>query len=372
MHYGLFFAVIVYKLSGFSQLGVIKNELYLHAPETRPNTKNMKFTRINAAVLMLSALFAAILAACGGKEGADPVRIVRFDKAVAGYSELDSAARTAFRDTFRAVAGIVANIQTKGSVVDADDEFLSDYSVNPRINFYAPGIAERLGPLDSVECALGEARQNASAMLPELRWPEIAGVVLPYNQSVVVADSVVLVGLNHYLGPDYAPYSYFDEYVRLGKQKRLMPYHIVEALVAVAYPYRPSADATALSRMVYEGALSESVMRLLGSSSEADVLGYTAEQLDWACANEPQAWRTLIDKNLLYSTDPVVAGRLVRPSPYTAILHPSSPGRFGRFIGYRIVESYLSGHPSAPLTELLDSAFYNSPTVLVDSNYLPR
>lgn len=319
-----------------------------------------------------AVIFITAVMSCDSGAASSPEVIRRFDREVLSYSMLDSAERKAFRDSFGCAADVVAAIVTGGECRNADDTFLERYSSDPKMRFYVPAIEQRLGSLDSVEMSLGLARGNALRMLPAVNWPDIYGVVLTYNQSVVSADSVMLVGLNHYLGPDYEPYSYFDEYQRYAKQKRLIPYHVAEALVSLAYPYRPSDDATALSRMVYEGAVVESVLRLLDSADIPAALGYTDEGYDWAVKNEAPAWNAMIEKNLVHTADMAEIDRLVRPAPHTTILHPSSPGRMGRFIGHRIVRSYLSEHADATLTEILDSAFYNSPQVLINSAYYPE
>ncbi len=312
-----------------------------------------------------------ILVSCSGRDDICPAKIMRFDRSIVSYSELDSAGKVAFSDTFQAVADVLAKILTVGETKNATDSFLEDYSKSPKMLYYVPGIEERLGSLDTVETMLGVAYGNISNAFPSIRLPEIYGVVLTYNQSVVLADSVLLVGLNHYLGTDYEPYAYFSSYQRYGKQKRFIPYNLVEAIISSAYPYRPSSEATALSRMIYEGALAESVMSVLESSDEALALGYSPDQLVWLSDNEKNIWNAMIEKDLVYSTDRMVADRLVRPAPSTSIVNPDAPGRLGRFVGLRIVQSYLRNYPGVELATLLDSAFYNSPQVLVRSNYYP-
>lgn len=335
------------------------------------NFVSICFRRLLSIAVWLVLLLVA-LTSCGEADVAEPAVIRRFDREVLSYAGLDSAERKVFRDSFGSVADIMAAIVTVGEQRIADDGFLERYSAEPKMRFYVPGIERRLGPLDSVEMSLGKVRENARVMLPAISWPDIYGVVITYNQSVVSADSVILVGLNHYLGPDYEPYSYFDSYQRHSKQKRLIPWHVAETLVSLAYPYRPSSDATALSRMVYEGAVVESVLRLLSSSDVQSALGFTDDGYEWAVENEAPAWKAMIEKGLVHTADPAEIERLVNPSPHTSILHPSSPGRMGRFIGHRIVKSYLAGHEGVRLSEILDSAFYNSPQVLIESDYYPE
>ncbi|MCM1505311.1 MAG: hypothetical protein NC127_08960 [Muribaculum sp.] len=311
------------------------------------------------------------VASCSRREDMDPERIMRFDRSIVSYSALDSVGRAAFRDTFRNVSDVMAKILTVGELSSASDSFLLEYSKSPKMLYYIPGIDDRLGSLDSVENMLGVAYGNMAHEFPAVKLPRIYGAVLTYNQSVVLADSIVIVGLNHYLGPDYEPYAYFNSYQRYWKQKRFVPYHITEAILSSAYPYRPSADATALSRMVYEGALVKAVLSVLESSDAASVLGYSPEQFDWAGQHERSIWNCMIERGLVYSTDQTVIDRLIKAAPSTSIVDPDAPGRLGRYTGMRIVESYLKGNPDARLTDLLDSAFYNSPQVLVRSNYYP-
>ncbi len=327
-----------------------------------------RFLAIPAMAFIIHAL---LMSCAGGSDGVSAVEIKRFDLAAPGYAVLDSTERAAFRDTFQSAADVVASIVSMGEVRHADDAFLSDYASDSKMLYYLPDVERRLGPLDSAEHVIGRAVSNSRTSLPELKWPGIYGAVITYSQSVVVADSVLLIGLNHYLGPDYEPYGYFEPYQRYGKQKRFLPYNVVEAVVSVQYPYRAPSDATALSRMVYEGALAETVLALTGSDDESAVTGYTADQTAWAYGNEAQAWNAMIEKNLIYSTDPAVSDRLVRPSPSTSILHPSSPGRMGRFMGMQIVKSYLDRHPGVSAASLLDSAVYNSPDFLIGSGYSP-
>lgn len=77
----------------------------------------------------------------------------------------------------------------------------------------------------------------------------------------------------------------------------------------------------------------------------------------------------MITRKLLYSTNRLDANRLVNPSPATSILHHESPGRLGRFIGYKIVKSYVETHPDINLKWLLSPDFYNSLQSLIDSCY---
>ena len=89
--------------------------------------------------------------------------------------------------------------------------------------------------------------------------------------------------------------------------------------------------------------------------SDADKIGYTREQLDWAISNESYIWRFFIEKELLYSTDSSLASRFINPAPFSKFyleLDSESPGRLGCYMGWQIVRSYME-HNNVGLMDML-------------------
>ncbi len=246
---------------------------------------------------------------------------------------------------------------------------LMKYAESKVVKMFTPDVIERLTSLDSVERVLWQVNGNFREMVSNVAVKNIYGIISPYNQSVFTVDSVTLVGLNHYLGSDYKGYSNFDSYRRQLKELKYMPYDIVEALVVSDYGYKPMTDATVLNRMLYEGALIYVKMQIVPNGNLADALGYTKDQLDWVEQNSREMWNTLVTRKLLYSTSLSNADKLMLPSPATMVIHPESPGRVGRYIGYKIVRAYVEKYPDVSLEELLSPEFYNSPMILIKSRY---
>ncbi len=250
----------------------------------------------------------------------------------------------------------------------SEDGFMK-YAESKAVKMFTPDVIERLTSLDSVERVLWQVNVNFREKLPDVALKNIYGIISPYNQSVFTVDSVTLVGLNHYLGSDYRGYSNFDSYRRQLKELKYMPYDIVETLVVSDYGYKPMTDATVLNRMLYEGALIYVKMQIVPNGNLADALGYTKEQLDWVERNSREMWNALVTRKLLYSTSLSDADKLMLPSPATTVIHPESPGRVGRYIGYKIVSAYIEKFPDVSLAELLSPEFYNSPMILIKSRY---
>ena len=287
-----------------------------------------------------------------------PVRVNRLDLALRDTAvplppEMEDAARTLF-----ALSGY-------GVLTDSA---LSVYAATPSILVHAHAVDSLWSDLRPLESSLGRMKFNYTHLFPDNVFPSVYAVVSPFNQSVFTADTLLFLGLNHYLGASYAPYGYFPDFIRQRKvPARILP-DIAEALMRRDYPYQPQSEyPTVLSRMLYEGALTEVVMQLAGMS-EQEALGYTDEQMAWLEKNERRIWEKLVVEKMLFSTDPQLASSLVSPAPFTSAVNPESPGMAGRFIGHRIVSSYLDRR-ARPVSWLLTPAFYESQTSLSDSGY---
>lgn len=308
---------------------------------------------------LFSAGVSMLVTSCSPGGSYPPVEIGRLDLALQADSlpgdvRLGDAAAVLF-----AVSGY-------GALTDSS---LHAYNRNPAIRIHDRAMDSLWSDLRPVEADLGRMKFNFTRLFPADRFPAVFAIVSPFNQSVFTADTLMFVGLNHYLGADYAPYAYFPDYLRVRKTPACLLPDMAETLVRGLYPYRDESDgySIVLSRLLYEGAVVEAVMQLCGLS-EQQVLGYDDGAMAWASDNEKRVWETMAERKMIFSTDPQLAAMLVSPAPFTSAINPNSPGAIGRFIGHRIVTSYLDRRATS-LSELLSSDFYTSQNSLFESGY---
>lgn len=329
-------------------------------------------------VAMIAAAVAGALASgCRGDKSSQPilaesevtpVKIERLDLALESYAGLDSDARKAIADSF---APGVATLSLAFRLGVTGDSALTELAESRAVKAFGPAVNARLGSVESIEPALTTMLNHYAAMTGGGRVPRVFAVISPFRQSVMTADSVVLIALNHYLGPDFEGYEGFADYERRLKTLRLAVPDVAEALLVKSFPYEGKRESTVLSRLLYEGALVNAKRAITPEMSEADAIGVTEEELKWLDENEPKIWQTLIERNLLYSTDPRDAERLVLPGPGTPQINTEAPGRTGRYIGYRIVQSFLENEEPAKAETLLKPDFYDSRSTLPRSKYSP-
>ncbi len=250
------------------------------------------------------------------------------------------------------------------------DSILTAWASTAAVKIFTPAVDSVYPNLRNLEEQLGTILYNAGKENLDIPRRRYAAVVWGNMKSIVFTDSVMLIALNHYLGADYSGYRHrWPAYARNEKTPENLPYDIAEALVATRYPYKADHNATALSRMLYEGALICAKLALVPEGNLAGALGYTDKELQWVEVNSGQLWQTMISKHLLYDTSEMTADRLVERAPSTNILSPEAPGRVGRYMGYAIICAYLEQDSKTTLLDMLNPEFYHSESVLIESGF---
>ncbi|MDE7411742.1 MAG: hypothetical protein K2M94_06860 [Paramuribaculum sp.] len=296
-----------------------------------------------------------------------PVKLLRFDEVAYGYASQDDSVKMKLSAQYAPVVSLLSKVYGIDSA-----SFISEYGDSRAVQVFEPDVKARFVVADSVSDAMGKVSARFAGMFGENGFPAaVYGAIIPFNQSIIVSDTIIAIGLNHYLGADYEGYEAFEAYRRRMKTPSRMVPDVVEAFVSVRFPYISDMESTVLSRLIYEGVVVKCMMQLAAVDS-AVALGFTPEEYEWAQANEARIWQALIANRLLYSTNPNDAVRLVDPSPVANIINANAPGRVGRYTGLKIVESYLENNPEAKLENMLTPDFYNDPTVLIKSKYTPR
>ncbi len=314
--------------------------------------------------LMITA--SVLCGACGKKSDASPVHIAELYDSISEYGSLSRADRDIFFSGNREALDAFFKVLGYGGVTDS---LIQVWSKSDAVSVFTPTVDSVFPTLEPLEHQLGAIVSNAEELGLKFKTDTYVAVVWGNRRSIVFVDSVMLIALNHYLGTDYEGYVGWPEYMRVGKTPEQLPYDICEALVATNYPYQSAADASVLSRLVYEGLLIEAKQRLVDDASLAQSLGYTSEQLAYVKENEQSLWNRLVELRMIYDTSEFTVERLVSPAPATFILGNDVPPRVGRYIGYRIVESYLKKHDNIRLADMLRPEFYNNPALLVESGY---
>jgi len=197
--------------------------------------------------------------------------------------------------------------------------------------------------------------QHMKYYFPDFNEPKIITVTteVDYKNSIIYADSLLLVGLDNYLGEGHHFYESIYKYIRKNFERGQI---VVDAAAELSKrQITRTRERTFLSHLILYGKELYLKDLLVPSKTDAQKIGYTDEELAWAAENESQIWRYFVEKDLLYSTDLELQERFVLPSPYSKFyleLDNESPGRLGQYIGWQIVRAFMENN-NVPLQQML-------------------
>ncbi|MBL7472463.1 gliding motility lipoprotein GldB [Robertkochia sediminum] len=208
-------------------------------------------------------------------------------------------------------------------------------------------VSNKFSGFDSQTNTLETLFKHVHYYFPNLTIPDVVTVTsdVDYRNRVIYADSLLLIGLDNYLGADHRFYEGIQQYIRKNLEPERIPVDVAEqvALRLVSGPENRSF----LAKVIYFGKLHYLMQQLLPEASGAAVMGYTENEFAWVQANESEIWRYFIDRDLLFSTDSKLDQRFLNPAPFSKFyleLDHDSPGRVGRYIGWQIVSAYMENN----------------------------
>lgn len=213
--------------------------------------------------------------------------------------------------------------------------------------------------------------QHIKYHFPEFKTPRVITVTsdVDYRNKAIVTDSIVLISLDTYLGVNHEFYDAIQQYIKQNfKASQITP--DLAAEYAKKYAYQQTKK-TFLEEMIYFGKLLYFKDAVLPLKSDAEKIGYTQDQFDWALANESEIWRHFVENELLYSTDSKLPSRFINPAPFSKFyldLDNESPGRLGQYIGWQIVRAYMKNN-DVSLSKMLIA---NTNDIFRQSKFKPR
>ncbi len=182
---------------------------------------------------------------------------------------------------------------------------------------------------------------------PETTVPKVVTITseVEYRNKVILVDSLLIVALDTYLGKDHHFYGGIAKYHSKNFRKEQLAVDVAAAF-AKAHTLKPQAS-TFLDQMIYEGKQLYLMEQLLPQKPLHEVFGYTQAEFDFAVENERNVWQNFVASELLYNTDRSLLARFIDPAPFSKFyleFDSETPGRLGRFIGYKIVAAYMKNN----------------------------
>lgn len=211
--------------------------------------------------------------------------------------------------------------------------------------------------VNKIKEQLQEAFRHYIYYFPGRRVPSVYTCITGFNNSIIIGDTVLGIGMDRYLGADCEYYPRLEIYKYIAA--RMTPENIVPDCIfgwgatewdfsALKYP----AD-NVMTEMIHNGKLKYFEKCMLPETSDELIFGFTSDQIKFCRNNESQMWEYLIENNLLFNSDQFTIRKLTGEAPFTSYFTKESPGRAAVWLGFRIVESYMMRNPGVKLEDLM-------------------
>ncbi|HRX66921.1 MAG TPA: hypothetical protein P5200_01030 [Tenuifilaceae bacterium] len=223
---------------------------------------------------------------------------------------------------------------------------------------------------DELNQTLTNAFKRYRYYFPGKPIPSVYGFVSGFNNSVVLADSILGVGFDRYLGRNYPSYPRLGvyNYISYNMHPKKIPSDLMRSWAIGEFHFNDSID-NLLNNMMYEGMLMYFTKRMLPDQPDSLIFGFSPDQMRWCQRNEKEMWSYMVEHKLLFNTDAFTIRKFVDDAPFTHNFPKESPGRAAVWIGYRIVNRYMNRNENVTLSELMEERDYQK--ILNQSKYNP-
>jgi gliding motility-associated lipoprotein GldB len=230
-------------------------------------------------------------------------------------------------------------------------------------------VDKTFGDLQDIRTQFEEAFRYLKYYYPDFKEPKIQTVVTGIAKDLYISDSLIIIGLDFYLGPEgkYRPQD-IPGYLLTRYQKE----YLVPQIMLMYSNYYNSTnyeDKTALADMIYYGKAYYMAKNLMPCTPDSLLTGYTAFETEDIDEHEAVIWAGLLENELLFETNNFLKDKVLSERPKTHEIGENCPGRIGRWVGWRIIQKFAEQHPDMSMPDIME--LDDAQKIFVDSKYKP-
>ena len=216
-----------------------------------------------------------------------------------------------------------------------------------------------------------KAFANLKYYYPDFTPPKIKTVITGLDTDLYVSDSLIVVSLDFFLGPDarYRPKTY-DYLMRRYDPDDIVPSCMLIYGISPRFNNTDLEDRTVLADMVAYGKSFFFAKHMLPCIPDSTLIWYTDEEIRGARENEKLIWARFLEDQILFSTNVLDKKNYLGDRPATIQVGEKCPGRIGQWVGWQIVKAYMDEHSEKSLPELMSMA--DARALFKNSNYKPQ
>jgi len=248
--------------------------------------------------------------------------------------------------------------------------YLQTFLTDPMIQKAKAAVDSVYPDLSVLKKQLTGAFKHYKYYFPDKKVPDVYTCISGFNQSVVMAQGVLGISLDNYLGANNSFYKELalPDYRRRNMRPEMIAPDAMRGWAMSEYPEKLS-QSKLIDHMIYHGKLMYFLDAMFPDMADSLKIGYPTQKLEWCKKNEGSMWTYLVGHKLLFSTERLEVLHYINPAPYTNSFTSESPGRTGVWLGWQIVRKYMRKHKEISLEALMNDTNYSE--ILNSSGYNP-
>jgi hypothetical protein len=329
---------------------------------------------------LLTAICVLLLTACGGSGGEKcafipEISSVRIDLTFESLEDSlpvisNKSQLVGFFTRHPEMRDLFFNRQTYPSDSAFINELFKRFT-NPHIDTLLIETHRVFGNGQELRNQFATAFANVKYYYPDFQPPKIQTVITGLESDLFVSDSLVIIGLDYFLGDSakYRPNMYQYMLSRYNKNF-IVPSVMLLTGIDERFNKIDPGDKTVLADMVAYGKAYQFTKLMLPCTPDSILMGYTKAELDGSRKFENLIWSRFVEDQVLFATSHLVKQKYIAERPKTVEVGEQCPGRIGTWVGWQIVRKYMETHPSATLPQVMK--MQNASELFKESGYKPQ
>lgn len=236
------------------------------------------------------------------------------------------------------------------------NEDLAFFLKHPHVRQIEDDIHETFNDLSFLKKEIIKGFNYYNTLFNSQYQPAVVTINSAGNYGVIVQDSVIFIGLDMYVGVNKVSVkdnASFPEYIKVKMDEKYLTSDFFLNIIAENHYQEPKQN-NFLSIIVAYGKLMAVLQRVLPDNKPSVLLKYSKEEYDWVQTNQYSIWEFIVKNKMLFSNDNSIINGWINEAPYTNSLGSDSPSRIGVYLGWMIVEDYISEN-NLTIEDLLNS-----------------
>ena len=241
---------------------------------------------------------------------------------------------------------------------------------NPHFDTLRLETRRVFGDLLPLQAEFKEAFTNLKFYYPEFTPPRIQTVISGLDTDLIVTDTLIIVGLDFFLGKGakYRP-KYYEYILRKYDPNDIVPSCLLIYGISDRFNKNKADDHTVLADMMAFGKSFYFAKHMLPCTPDSVFIWYTPEEINGSRKNEDLIWARFVESQVIFSNNHKIKQDYLGERPVTIQVGEKCPGRIGQWVGWQIVNKYADTHRDVTLPQLM--SIDDAQRLFKESSYKP-